>query len=261
MAGSIRFPKDVNSKFVLPLICIFGCIAFTSGKAVHNGEEIDPTFIETVADEFEGDMILDDNDGFRNMIQDVKRWPNGVVVYAIDQNHTAPFKERIRKAMDVIEAAAPCIKFKLRTNEKGYVLYRPGKGGCSSGVGYTKRKQHINLGKGCGGVATIIHETLHTLGFFHEQSRPDRDSYVTIMWENIKKGRGGNFGLKTNSRTLDTPYDYGSVMHYGGKAFTANKKPTIVAKDDPTRKLGQRKGLSALDILKLNKLYGCKKVD
>ncbi|EDO26330.1 predicted protein, partial [Nematostella vectensis] len=72
----------------------------------------------------------------------------------------------------------------------------------------------------------------HALGFFHEQSRPDRDNYVTIMLDNIKSEAKFNFEKYTSSKinTMNTPYDYDSLMHYGSHYFSYNGKPTIVAK-------------------------------
>ncbi len=48
--------------------------------------------------------------------------------------------------------------------------------------------QTLSIGDGCGIKAIVEHEFLHALGFWHEQSRYDRDDYVTINFENIIRG-------------------------------------------------------------------------
>ena len=50
-------------------------------------------------------------------------------------------------------------------------------------------REQIKIADGCEYMlGTIIHEMMHTLGFWHEQSRGDRDEHVTIVWENILPG-------------------------------------------------------------------------
>ena len=107
-------------------------------------------------------------------------------------------------------------------------------------------------------LGTVIHEMLHAAGFWHEQSRPDRNENVRIHWQNILSGYDDNFARYSRAEvtTLSLPYDTGSVMHYESTAFTKNGKPTIQSIKS-YKKLGQRDGLSQLDIQKLNKLYSC----
>ncbi|XP_036420220.1 high choriolytic enzyme 1-like [Colossoma macropomum] len=81
-------------------------------------------------------------------------------------------------------------------------------------------------------------------------------SYVRINWANISPAMQYNFN-KENTNNLNTPYDYSSVMHYGKTAFSINGWDTITPIPDASVQIGQRVDLSAIDILRINTLYGC----
>ncbi|XP_031424948.1 high choriolytic enzyme 1-like, partial [Clupea harengus] len=153
-------------------------------------------------------------------------------------------------------ARSTCIRFTRRTSQKDY-LYIQSRSGCWSFVGRRGKKQVVSLAKsGCVYHKVIQHELLHALGFNHEQSRSDRDSHVRILYKNIIKGKEHNFRkIKTNN--LGTPYDYGSIMHYGRKSFSRNGRPTIVPIPNPNVVIGKASKMSRFDIKRVNLLYKC----
>ena len=59
---------------------------------------------------------------------------------------------------------------------------------CESNIGKKGGKQTLYLGTGCRTRGHVTHELMHALGFFHEHTRPDRNKFVKILWDNIKKG-------------------------------------------------------------------------
>jgi len=60
-------------------------------------------------------------------------------------------------------------------------------------VGRIGGMQEVSLDNGCVDSDTIKHELMHALGFYHEQSRTDRDDYVIIYPNNIQDG---NFSME-----------------------------------------------------------------
>lgn len=198
----------------------------------------------------------------RNAIREKKRlWNTRMIPYFVpsEMSHIIPNLNEAIKSFHKYT----CLRFvPYDYTQRNYILFG-NKDGCSSMVGmryHSSGPQALSLGEGCDFVGTIIHELMHAIGFFHEQSRPDRDKFVKIYWENILQGFSEQFD-KYSWRTIDDlgkDYDYESIMHYDRRAFTKNGSPTIVNIYNEAMEFGNKeKRLSKRDIIEINTLYDC----
>uniref|UniRef100_T1GKM2 Metalloendopeptidase n=1 Tax=Megaselia scalaris TaxID=36166 RepID=T1GKM2_MEGSC len=216
----------------------------------------------------EGDMILTPRQkeilysvsDTRNVAKNPSlKWPNGIVHYQFASSIPSKTRDLVLTALHEIEKAT-CVRFREGANsENNYILVTNNVKGCFSHVGYGRYVQRLNLSNGCLRKGKIIHEFLHAIGFYHQQSSSNRDDFVEIHIENVKSGHEHNFKKYSSSKVTNfgLQYDYESIMHYGPYTFSVNGEPTIVAKQEGAENMGQRFGLSKSDVLKINRLYGC----
>ncbi len=118
----------------------------------------------------------------------IGRWMDNTVYYEIGSN--LQNESRVYEAIKHWEANTHLV-FKERRYEQHYIYFQNGEG-CSSFVGMTGGKQEITLESSCS-LGSTIHEIGHAIGLWHEQSRADRDEYITINYENIEDGQEHNF--------------------------------------------------------------------
>ncbi|KAK7945564.1 hypothetical protein WMY93_001292 [Mugilogobius chulae] len=252
-----------GGKAVCLLIVFYLCVTAVSLPApviedydVDGGRDLDIFDIneESGLDLVEGDIVLDEKQTRNSIIGDQYRWPQ-TVPYYMEDDLEINAKGVILKAFEQYRLKT-CIDFQPWSGEKNYISIFKGNG-CYSSVGNRHvGKQRLSIGTNCDRIATIEHEFLHALGFWHEQSRSDRDDYVKIMWDRISEGKEHNFNTydDTTSSSLGVPYDYGSMMHYSKNAFRNGTEPTIVTNIPAfSDVIGQRMEFSDSDLLKLSR--------
>ncbi|XP_030628055.1 meprin A subunit alpha [Chanos chanos] len=219
-------------------------------------EDIFDINLESKKELFEGDIVGDIR---RNAILDeTKRW-KFPIPYILTDSLELNAKGVILQAMEMYRLKS-CVDFKPYEDESTYISFSK-QDGCWSYVGDFQTGQDLSIGERCDTKAIVEHELLHALGFYHEQSRSDRDDYVQIWWDQIIPGKEHNFNKYEDDfiTDLNTPYDYESIMHYRPLSFNKNASiPTITTAIPAFNDvIGQRLDFSAVDIERLNRMYDC----
>lgn len=138
---------------------------------------------------FEGDIIGTSQTNIRQGkaytgVTNINRtWKSKLIPYTISSQYSNYAKSQIALAVDEYNRRT-CVRLVPKTSEFDYIHIAPDDG-CYSMVGRAGGKQTVSLGSGCLKKGVIIHELMHAIGFFHEQSRTDRDDFVDVLWHNI----------------------------------------------------------------------------
>nr|CAD7260086.1 unnamed protein product [Timema shepardi] len=248
-------PSTASNKMasiVAPFIAILATLQLTASLPLEgarvNGEEIIPDvgtlaeqrhqFPWQVSGKYQGDIMLQVSDNARNGLIDSNARQVATIQSAFNEFHTRT-----------------CIRFRpYVATDRDYIYIAGDPTGCWS------YGQVVNLQlNGCVHHGVAVHELLHALGFFHQQSATERDDYVRILWNNIEPGMEHNFDKYAANQitNYNTIYDYLSIMHYDGYAFSFNGQPTIQSLRGNVQ-LGQIDTMTETDIIKLERMYGCR---
>ncbi|EDW68394.1 zinc metalloproteinase nas-38 [Drosophila virilis] len=200
-------------------------------------------------------------------------WPSRRLYYRIAGDLSPEEADNVRNAVTTFNERT-CLRFEELSGAapagSRYVFYKKSPKLCGTRIGYNPipllgaGSHDVQLSPKCLATPGIIqHETLHVLGLYHEQSRPDRDEHVVVDYDNIPRKYWPQFMATSESTTTtyDVPYDFESVMHYPKNAFAKDpSQPTMRALVDGNpveREMGQTRGPSERDLFKIRKMYKC----
>ncbi|MGM9787426.1 MAG: M12 family metallopeptidase [Candidatus Cryptobacteroides sp.] len=187
------------------------------------------------------------------------RW-SGIVRYYISSGFTTTAVNAIHSGISMLEDAVTSITFQESSSllSSNGINFISTSGVNNSPVG-KQSVNNINLQYNLNKGGVAAHEILHSLGYFHEQSRTDRDSYIIINRNNIKAGKEHNFQTFSQqgySGKNFGPYDYQSIMHYDSYGFAEDESIPVITKLDGSCFNAQRTYLTNGDLAAIDRLYG-----
>ena len=154
-------------------------------------------------------------------------WTNNEVPFYLDVDLSNEKKNHILERIDYIESKTNIDFIYFINREELLKLYKDGVhfrsptnpfGGNGAHIGRQGGIQNLTLVNSSTDLV-IDHEIFHTLGHEHEHTRPDRDLYITINWENvpINPFLRKQFEINDRGGVACGNYDLESGMHYGSE--------------------------------------------
>lgn len=203
------FENDINSSIEIAYPDSTGeIVSFVVGNDTIKCTKINNEYV------FQGDIILTREqlhiDSLKSASKlEIKLWPDNTIYYKIEENVAQ--RELVKDAIKHWEDNTP-LKFVEYINQKNKIIFRRDEVSTSSPMGMTDGGNVIKLDKNqpLGG---IIHEIGHSVGLIHEQSRSDRDKYITVNTNNIWPKYAHNFDIIDNSINVGA-FDFSSIMLY-----------------------------------------------
>lgn len=211
---------------------------------------------------WQGDILLNKKDianaNYKTKLKGAavlnRDWPKGIVYYKIQSGLSN--QQRIIDAINLIQNNALGLTFVNDPIATNYIEFIDGGSSTySDWIGYKGGRQIIGLANWAN-FGNTAHEILHALGIFHEQSRTDRENYISVNYNNIEPSwryqyytytQQGYSGLNYGTFDFDSIMLYPSDNSYNGMWSMTDKQGIPFS--------AQRDHLSTVDISLLNRLY------
>ena len=205
-----------------------------------------------------GMLCEDDRSACLNGVQ--YYWPYGIVYYKFDISVPPWERSTFASALNTIMNNTSIVfRYRYDDSVSNYIIFKKATKN-NSFIGMQTGSQVINIVTVS--TQTIIHEVMHSLGFFHEHCRSDRDNSIIIDSLNIKPLKWHNFQKYTAYYSgMDLgDFDFNSIMLYDSKitdtSFVFDTSILTMYKKSDGSPFYQGSTLSSDDINGIKSIYG-----